>query len=90
LGEAEGLPPAVIVDSVLAWLHMILPKQAEACYAALKEKGYDDLSMVIEGDAEEVGVMIGAVQGIVGVKLPVVKKFKRELATLRGKGENFA
>jgi len=33
--------------------------------------------------------MLAAVEGIVGVKKPTIKKFKRELAKLRGKGETF-
>jgi hypothetical protein len=36
-----------------------------------------------EGDDEEVGVMIAAVEGVKDVKLPVIKKFKRELGKLR-------
>ena len=40
-------------------------------------------------DEEEVADMLAAVEGIAGVKKPAIKKFKRELAKLRGKGETF-
>ena len=50
--------------------------------------GYDeDLDTVL--DADTVAGMLAAVEGIVGVKKPTIKKFKRELAKLRGKGETF-
>ena len=32
---------------------------------------------------------MAALEGMDGVKLPIVKKFKRELAKLRGQGERF-
>ena len=52
--------------------------------------GYDeDLDMVLDADEEEVADMLAAVEGIAGVKKPTIKKFKRELAKLRGKGETF-
>jgi hypothetical protein len=41
-------------------------------------------------DANMVASMLAAVEGIVGVKKPTIKKFKRELAKLRGKGETFS
>ena len=46
--------------------------------------------MILDGDDEEVAYMISAVEGIAGIKLPIVKKIKRELAKVRGKGETFA
>ena len=46
--------------------------------------------MVLDADEEEVADMLAAVEGIVGVKKPTIKKFKRELAKLRGKGETFS
>ena len=42
--------------------------------------------MIAEADEEEVGDMVAAVEGIDGVKKPTVKKFKREVAKLQGKG----
>ena len=56
----------------------------------MQEIGYgEDLDMVLDADEEEVADMLAAVEGIVGVKKPTIKKFKRELAKLRGKGETF-
>eukprot|EP01045_Picozoa_sp_COSAG04_P026374 COSAG04_NODE_3649_length_2639_cov_1.785827_2_plen_67_part_00 len=34
--------------------------------------------------------ILAAVEAIEGVKKPTIKKFKRELAKLRGRGETFA
>ena len=61
----------------------------ETCHAALAELGYDeDIQMIIDGDEEEIQDMIGAVEGVAGVKKAHLKKFKRELAKVRGKGES--
>ena len=80
-------PPAGAYSSVAEWLQAV---NLQVCYAPLAEQGYgEDLDMVVEGDEEEVAVMLAAVEGIEGVKLPVVKKFKRELAKLRGQDEKF-
>ena len=50
--------------------------------------GYDeDLDTVL--DADTVAGMLAAVEGTVGVKKPTIKKFKRELVKLCGKGETF-
>ena len=71
-----------------SWLTGI---KLEVCHAALAELGYDeDLDMVVDGDDEEVADMLGAVVAIEGIKKPALKKFKRELAKLRGRGESFA
>ena len=43
----------------------------------------------VEADEEEVVDILAAVESIHGVKKPTVKKFKRELAKIRGKGETF-
>ena len=76
---AEGLPSDA--QHVLDRLSNI---KLEVCHAALDEQGYgEDIDMLIEGDDEEVDVMIAAVEGIKDVKLPVIKKFKRELGKLR-------
>ncbi len=57
------------------------------CAAALADLGYDEgLDMIAEADEEEVGDMVAAVEGIDGIKKPTVKKFKREVAKLQGKG----
>ena len=60
---------------------------------ALEEIGYgEDLTMLIEGDEEEVSEMLKVVEALAtGDKKakPKVKKFKRELARLRGRGEQF-
>ena len=80
-------PPAGAYESVAEWLQAI---KLQVCYAALAEQGYgEDLDMVVDGDEEEIAVMLAAVEGMHGVKLPIVKKFKRELAKLRGQGERF-
>ena len=80
----EGATPFA---STHEWLADI---KLEMCHAALKELGYDeDMQMVIDGDDEEVQDMIGAVEGVEGVKKSHLKKFKRELAKVRGKNEQF-
>ena len=61
----------------------------QVCADALNELGYDKIDLITDGDDEEVAAIVAAVEGIDGVKLPTVKKFKRELAKLRGKDENF-
>jgi hypothetical protein len=85
--ETEHEPEPELV-SVGAWLQSI---KISVCVDALALAGYDeDMDMILEADGEEVADMIAAVAGIAGVKKPTVKKFKRELAKLRGKGESFA
>jgi hypothetical protein len=76
-------------ESVAEWLEIV---KLQMCHAALAEVGYgDDIDMLIEGDEEEVKVIIAAVAGMEGVQnVPKVKKFLRELAKLRGKGETFS
>jgi hypothetical protein len=55
----------------------------------LQAIGYDeDLDTVL--DADMVAGMLAAVEGIVGGKKPTIKKFKRELVKLCGKGETFS
>ena len=74
-------------ETVAAWL---LATKCDMCESVLAELGYDEeIGMIIEGDDEEVQSMLAAVQGIEGVKIPTVKKFKRALAKVRGKGEEF-
>ena len=89
-GAAQVSPPAQIAPlgrPTLSWEAVAPPI---VCHAALAEQGYgEDLDMVVDGDEEEVAVMLAAVEGMDGVKLPIVKKFKRELAKLRGQGERF-
>jgi hypothetical protein len=89
----EGVPPLAEPEpepepaSVEAWL---LSVKLTACTEALATAGYDeDLDMVLDADEEEVSDMLAVVEGIAGVKKPTIKKFKRELAKLRGKGETF-
>ena len=75
------------LPEVGAWLQSV---KLSACVDALQAIGYDeDLDMVLDADEEEVADMLAAIEGIVGVKKPTIKKFKRELAKLRGKGETF-
>ena len=82
----EGVPPTAHA-SVLEWLASV---KLQACHPALDEQGYgDDIDMVLDGDEEEVSVMLSSVMEMEGVQLPIVKKFKRELAKLRGRGETF-
>jgi hypothetical protein len=60
------------------------------CEVAVAEAGYDaELALVEDGDAEEVGDMVAAVEAVEGIKKPTVKKFKRKLAKVRGKRERF-
>eukprot|EP01043_Picozoa_sp_COSAG02_P040496 COSAG02_NODE_3283_length_7019_cov_7.319364_4_plen_288_part_00 len=74
-------------ESVVEWLSSV---KLQMCHAALAAAGYrDDLDMLIEGDDEEVNDMIAAVAGIEGIQKPTMKKFLRELAKLRKKGETF-
>ena len=52
------------------------------------EAGYNaELQMVIDGENDEVADMFEAVEAVKGIKKPAVRKFKRELAKVRGKGE---
>jgi hypothetical protein len=86
---AAAQPPAAAAaeQTVAAWLQ---ETKLGMCEGALAEAGYDaELEMVVDGDDEEVADIIAAVEAIAGVKKPTVKKFKRELAKLRGKGESF-
>ena len=72
--------------TVVEWLK---PLKLEVCLDALGDLGYgEDIELIVEGDEEEAAAIVAAVEGIDGVKLPTVKKFKRELAKLRGKGES--
>ena len=82
--DADGTTPFAPTREWLADIKL------EMCHAALlKELDYDeDMQMVIDGDDEEVQDMIGAVEGVEGVK-PHLKKFKRELAKFQGKNEQF-
>ena len=73
--------------TVASWLQ---DTKLAMCEEALAEAGYDaELDMIIEGDAEEVADMLEAVEAIGGIKKPTVKKFKRELAKIRGQAETF-
>ena len=83
------MPPdaATSDETVTSWLRS---SKLQMCEAALAEAGYDaELDMVVDGDEEEVQDIIAAVEGIDGIKKPTVKKFKRELAKIRAKGETF-
>ena len=71
--------------TVAGWLKSL---KLEACLDALNDLGYEDIDLVTDGDDEEVADMIAAVEAVEGIKKPTVKKFKRELAKLRGKGES--
>ena len=57
------------------------------CSDALED--YTDVVDLQEADGEEVAEIIAAVAALASVGKPVLRKFKRELATLRGKGETF-
>eukprot|EP01048_Picozoa_sp_COSAG05_P000363 COSAG05_NODE_9_length_39734_cov_180.598067_27_plen_1828_part_00 len=89
----EGIPSphataAGDAGSTVAW--WLRSSKLQMCEDALAEVGYDaELDMIVDGDEEEVAYMLAAVEGIAGIKLPVVKKFKRELAKIRAKGETF-
>ena len=72
--------------TVAGWLKSL---KLEACHDALNDLGYgEDIDLITDGDDEEVADMIAAVEAVEGIKKPTVKKFKRELAKLRGKGES--
>ena len=71
--------------TVAGWLKSL---KLETCLDALNDLGYEDIDLVTDGDDEEVADMIAAVEAVEGIKKPTVKKFKRELAKLRGKGES--
>ena len=76
------------MPTVVEWLQ---PLRLQDCVPALIELGYDeDLDCVIDGDDEEVEDIIAAVTAVEGIKKPTLKKFLRELAKLRGKGEVFS
>ena len=67
------------------------PAELGACLAPLRALGYEeDVDMLVDGDAEEVRDILAAVEEAAEVKKPTTKKFKRELARLRGQGEAFA
>ena len=55
----------------------------------LKDLGCDDMDMLVEGDDEDMADIIAAVEAAEEIKKLSVKKFKRELAKLRGKDETF-
>ena len=61
----------------------------EVCLNALKDLGCDDMDMLVEGDDEDITDIIAAVEAAEEIKKLSVKKFKRELAKLRGKNETF-
>ena len=86
--NATAAPPFA---STLEWL---AGAKLEECHATLEQLGYgDDLSMVVDGDEEEIAEILAAVEQLAAddqKAKPKVKKFKRELARLRGRGEKFA
>ena len=73
-------PPA----SVAEWLKQT---NLEMCGDALNELGCDDMDMLVEGDEEDIADIVAAVEATEGIKKLAVKKFKRELAKLRGEDE---
>ena len=54
------------------------------------EVGYIDTVDIIEADGEEEVEILEAVASDKDLKKPKQRKFKRELAKLRGKGENYS
>ena len=76
--------------STLQWL---LSVKLEACHAVLAGIGYgEDLDLLVEGDDSEIAEILASVEQLaVDDKRdrPKVKKFKRELSKLRGRGEQF-
>ena len=56
----------------------------EMCGGALNELGCDDMDMLVEGDKEDIADIVAAVEATEGTKKLAAKKFKRELAKLRG------
>ena len=47
------------------------------------------MSILLEGDEEDIAEIIAEVEAVDGIKNLAVKKFKREVAKLRGKNETF-
>jgi hypothetical protein len=88
--EPSGVsgPVAEPPDTIRGWLESV---KLGACLAPLRALGYEeDVDMLVDGDAEEVRDILAAVEEAAEVKKPTTKKFKRELARLRGQGEAFA
>eukprot|EP01045_Picozoa_sp_COSAG04_P027537 COSAG04_NODE_4054_length_2335_cov_2.029964_2_plen_90_part_00 len=81
----QGPEPEEQPRTVAEWLKSL---DLEVCTDVLNELGYDKIDLITDGDEEEVADMITAVEAAEGIKKPTAKKFKRELAKLRGKGES--
>ena len=81
----QGPEPKEQPRTAAEWLKSL---DLEVCTDALNELGYDKIDLITDGDEEEVADMIAAVEALEGIKKPTAKKFKRELAKLRGKGES--
>ena len=80
--QEDGQPPATVAE----WLKQI---KLEVCLDALNDVGCDDMSILLEGDEEDIAEIIAEVEAVEGIKNLWVKKFKREVAKLRGKNEVF-
>ena len=87
-GPASAAAPSLTIDE---WLTQVRLSVFVDCLARLGYKG--DLgytSDLVEVDSEELEDIMRAVEGVEGVMKPAVKKFKREIAKLRGRGESFS
>ncbi len=89
---SEGVPPVGSPqpqqqpqqpETSASWLEST---KLSECSSVLEEAGYTDTIDIVEADEEEIAEILAAVAGL---KKPTQRKFKRELAKLRGKGETF-
>jgi hypothetical protein len=81
----EGVPPpAAQTQTIAQWLE---GSGLGKCATALED--YLEVIDLQEADSEEVIELLAAVAAT-GVSKPVLRRFKRELAALRGQGETFA
>ena len=80
--QEDNQLPATVEE----WVKQV---QLEVCLNVLKDLGCDDMDMLVEGDDEDMADIIAAVEAAEEIKKLSFKKFKRELAKLRGKNETF-
>ena len=86
LSPPEGVPPVLSVprnQTVVQWLE---DSGLGKCTGALED--YVEVIDLQEADGDELPELFAAVAA--AVSKPVLRRFKRELAGLRGRGESFA
>ena len=83
--ELEPEPePRKTYEHVRDWL---AAKKLEDFSEVMEEEGYIDCVDLVEAEDDEVPEILAAAAAVEDVKKPALRKFKRELAALRGKGE---